>query len=597
MPLTLAAIITLAVVVTALVLMMANIGSPDLVLLGAVVVLAGAGILTPEQAFVGFANPGMLTVAALFVVAAGLRETGAVAAITQNLLGRPKTERRALARMVLPVVAASSFLNNTTIVATLLPAVHDWGRRINVAPGRLLLPLSFASILGGTCTLIGTSTNLVVAGLVAELAPTHEGLEPLGMFDVTPVGLVVASVGSLLLIGLGPLLLPDRRSPVSALDDPREYTMELLVPAGSRLAGQTVEDAGLRHLPGAFLMEIQRPDRVIAAVDAHVPLRAHDRLVFVGDIEAMVDLQRLPGLAAAPDQVFKLRGDRLERCIVEAVVSSRNPLVGRSIRDGAFRSRYQAVVIGVARYGERLAGRIGDIVLHAGDVLLLEAHEDFVAHHRSRRDFVLVSSVEGARPPRFERAWVAAAILAVLVTTITFDWLSTVVAAFLGAGAMVVTRCATLEEARRSLDLTVLVAIASAFGLGKAMQVTGLDQSFADVAVWLGASSPFLALVAIYVLTAVLTELVTNNAAAVLAIPMAISLAERVDAAPMGFVIAVMVAASASFLSPIGYQTNLMVFNAGGYKPLDYPRLGLPMSLAAAIVTLTVVPMLWPLSP
>lgn len=590
-----AALFTLGVIVAALLAMMANVTSPDLVLLAAVVVLAAGGVLTPAEAFAGFSNPGMLTVAALFVVAAGLRETGAVQAITGRLLGRPATERGALARLVAPVILASSFLNNTTIVATLLPAVHDWARRIRISPARLLMPLSFASILGGTCTLIGTSTNLVVAGLVQDLLPTTPGLHALGMFEITPLGTVVALAGGSLLVLAGPWLLPDRQPPVSTHDDPRQYTMELLVPVGSRLAGQTVEHAGLRHLPDAFLMEIVRGDDVLTAVPAHQRLFGGDRLVFVGDLTAMVDLQRTPGLAVAPDQVFKLEGDRTTRRIVEAVVSHRNPLVGRSIRDGGFRRRYRAVVIAVARAGERLAGRIGDIVLHPGDVLLLEAREGFVDEQRSRSDFVLASSVAGASPPRYERAWIAGVILTVLVTTITLEWMSTVTAAFLGAGAMVLTRCCTVEEARRSLDLTVLVAIAAAFGLGRAMQTTGLDQGLADLAVSIGADSPLGALITIYIVTALLTEVVTNNAAAVLALPIAISLAERLGAQPMGYVIAVMMAASASFLSPIGYQTNLMVFNAGGYRPLDYPRLGLPMSLVAGVTTLAMIPWLWPL--
>ena len=589
-----AAILTLAVILGALALMMANITSPDLILMGGVVILATAGVLTPAEAFAGFSNPGMLTVAALFVVAAGLRETGAVQAATSRLLGRPSTTRGALVRLVSPVVLASAFLNNTTIVATLLPAVHDWSRRIQLAPGRLLMPLSFAAILGGTCTLIGTSTNLVVAGLVIDLAPSTPGLHELGMFEITPLGIAVALAGGVLLVLAGPLLLPDRRPPVSSHDDPRRYTMELLVPPGSRLAGRSVEDAGLRHLPGAFLMEIVRGEEVLAVVDHQQHLLEGDRLVFVGDVSAMVDLQRTPGLAAAPDQVFKLAGDRARRRIVEAVVSSRNALVGRTIREGGFRRRYDAVVIAVARAGERVGGRIGDIVLEPGDVLLLEAGESFVDEHRSRSDFVLASSVEGASPPRTERALRAGLILLVLVLAITLEWLSTVTAAFLGAGAMLLGRCCTLEEARRALDLTVLVAIAAAFGLGQAMQNTGLDRAVAELAITVGADSPLAALVAVYLVTTLLTEVITNNAAAVLAMPIALALAEQLGVSPMGYIIAVMMAASASFLTPIGYQTNLMVFNAGGYKPTDYLRLGLPLSAVCAVVTVVLIPVFWP---
>lgn len=589
-----AALFTVVVVVVALVLMMASIATPDLVLVGAVVVLAAAGILPVDQAFAGFANPGMLTVAALFIVAAGLRETGAVALLTSRLLGHPRSQRGAILRLVAPVTLGSSFLNNTTMVATLLPAVRDWARRIGVPPGRLLMPLSFACILGGTCTLIGTSTNLVVSGLVDDRLGSVPDLHALGLFEITPLGLPVAIVGCLVLVVTAPWLLPDRQPAVSRNDDPRHYTMEVIVPPGSRLAGKTIEAAGLRHQPGAFLMEIVRDGHVLAAVDHGQLLREGDRLVFVGDVDAVVDLQRFPGLAAARDQVFKMAGDRLQRRIVEAVVSERNPLVGQTIRDGGFRNRYQAVVIAVARAGERLTGRIGDIVLRSGDVLLLEGHRDFVDQQRTRTDFYLVSPVEGAAPPRFERALPAMLILAALVVTVTFDLLSTVVAAFLAAGAMVLTRCCTLDEARRSLDIPVLVAIASAFGLGAALEITGVDAFVAEKAITAGASNPHVALLLICLVTMLLTEMVSNNAAAVLAFPLGLSLAAQLGVSPMPFVFTVMMSASASFLTPIGYQTNLMVMGPGGYRPTDYIRLGLPLSIVVVVVTVGLAPVIWP---
>jgi di/tricarboxylate transporter len=591
---TLAAGFTLFVILMALVLMMANLAQPDVALLGGVVLLTVAGILSPAQAASGFGNTGMLTVGALFVVAAGLRDTGAVDAVTHRLLGRPRSERLAILRLTAPTVLASAFLNNTTIVATLMPAVAQWSRRTGIPASRLLMPLSFAAILGGTCTLIGTSTNLIVSGMVAELAPGLDGLEPFGLFDITPVGLAVAGVGVLLLVALGPLLLPDRRAAVSTADDPREYVLEMLVPVGSPLDDQTIESIGLQHMPGAYLMELVREGRVNAVVDPTRRLRVGDRLVFVAGVEAVLDLQRSPGLVVAPDQVFKLEGQRHERQIVEAVVSDRNPLIGQSIRGGGFRNRYQAVVIAVARSGERLLGRIGDIVLHQGDVLLLEAHPSFMGEQRTRTDFYLVSQIEGANPRRTDRAAVALAILAALILSVSLDLVDTSTAAFCAALMVVLTRCCTLEAARRSIDLQVLVAIASSIGLGRAMQETGLDTMIAGLAIDAGADNPFAALVVVYLFTTLLTEVVTNNAAAVLMVPIGLSLAAQLDASPMGYMVAVMFAASASFLSPIGYQTNLMVFGPGGYKPLDYPRLGLPLAIAVGLTTLFLIPTFWP---
>jgi di/tricarboxylate transporter len=583
------------VVIGALALLMASAASPDVVLLGAVVILALAGVLTPTEALSGFANTGMLTVAALFVVAAGLRETGAVSAFTSRLLGRPRTPRGALLRLVPPVVVASAFLNNTTVVASLLPGVHEWARRIDIAPSRVLLPLSYATILGGVCTLVGTSTNLVVAGLVDERLATTQGLRPLGMFELSWVGVPVAVVGSIALIALAPLLLPDRRPPLGSGQEALRFTIELLVPPDSSARGKTIEEAGLYSVRGARLVEVRREGTVIPATDAFRRLEAGDRVLADGDLDAMVEIQRLPGFVAATAMGDGRPRTLLDRSVVQAVISHRNPLIGLTIREGQFRNRYQAVVLAVAHAGDRVHGPIGEVVLHAGDVLLLETHPDFAAKQRFRTDFTLVGAVEGARAPRTERAGTAILVLAAMVVVAGTGVLPTVTAAFLAAGAMVGLGCCTLHEARRSLDLQVLVAIAAAFGLGTALERSGLAAEVATGAVSLGAASPVAALVATYLVTAALTEVITNNAAAVLALPLALSLAEKLDASPMPFVFAICVAASASFLTPIGYQTNLMVMGPGGYRASDYPRAGLPLAVAVAATTLFLVPRLWPL--
>ena len=588
------AVLTAVAITGALVTMLRGLAAPDTALLSSLVVLIVAGVLEPVEALSGFANRGMLTVGALFMVAAGLRETGAVSLVLRHILGLPGTEGGALRRLLPLVVTSSALLNNTAIVATLLPAVRDWGRRLGVHPSRLLLPLSYAAILGGTCTLIGTSTNLVVSGLVLDALPNHPELHALGMFEITLLGLPIALLGVAFLVVLGPHLLPRRTPAVDRTDDPRKYTMEVLVPVGSPLVGRSLVQADLRHLPGAFLMEIIRGERVLAAVDAEERLEAGDRLVFVGDLGSVVELQRRPGLAAAAEQVFKLEGSRIERIIVEAVVARSNPLVGQTIREGRFRNHYGAVVIAVARATERLGGRLGDIRLHAGDVLLLEAGRGFLEQERAGSEFYLVSSVDDARPPRTGRAGYAVAVLLGMVAAISLGGVPAVTAAFVAAALMVLGRACTMEEARRSMDLQVLVSIAAAIGLGAAMQVSGLDVALAGMARAAAGDSPILALAAIYLLTMVVTEVVTNNAAAVLAVPVALALAGDVGASPMPFVFTVMVAASASFLTPMGYQTNLMVYGPGGYHPGDYIRLGLPLALLACVTTLTLAPLFWP---
>lgn len=593
---TTAAMLTLVGIAFAFVIMMLGKTTPDIALLGLLVLFTTVGIVEPELAFSGFSNTGMLTIAGLFIVASGIRETGVLNQISARIFGRPQSERGALLRLIAPTVLASAFLNNTTIVATLMPVVSDWSKRIQIPISKLLMPLSFASILGGMCTLIGTSTNLVVAGLVEDLKEAHPTLQSIGMFDITPVAIVVVLVGSVVLLLLAPLLLVNRKPPISTSDDPKEYTMELLVPSGSSLHNSTIEQAGLRHLPNAFLMDIIRGTEVLSAVDATSKIRENDRLIFVGDIDAMVDLQRYPGLAAAPDQIYKLNGPRLRREIIEAVVSKRNPYIGKTIRETGFRTHYQAVIIAVARSNQRVEGRIGDIVLEPGDVLLLEAPNDFLKAQRNRNDFILVSSIQGAKPPRFDRAGIAGVILLALVSSVALNILPPVTATFLAAGAMILTKCCTMMEARNALDLSVLVTIASAFGLGVTVSSTHLDVWIAEQLFSSGIQSPFMALVSVYILTFILTELITNSAAAVLTVPIGIALAEQVGASPMPFVFSIMIAASSSFLTPIGYQTNLMVLNAGGYHPLDYTKLGIPLTIIVAVISLVTIPIVWPLT-
>ena len=589
-------LLTLVAIGMAFAIMMTGIATPDIALLGILVGLSAVGVINPELAFSGFSNTGMLTIAGLFIVAAGIRETGVVARLSNSIFGRPTSERGALLRLIVPTIVASAFLNNTTIVATLMPVVSDWSKRIQIPVSKLLMPLSFASILGGMCTLIGTSTNLVVAGLVEDLLVDHPTLHSIQMFDITPVAILVVAIGSVVLLLLSPILLTNRKPPISTSDDPKEYTMELLIPTGSSIDNTSIDEAGLRHLPGAFLMEVIRDSEILSAVDASTTLYVGDRLIFVGDVDAMIDLQRFPGLSAAPDQIFKLDGPRLRREIIEAVVSKRNPYVGQTIRETGFRTHYQAVIIAVARSGQRVDGRIGDIVLEPGDALLLEAPNDFLRAQRNRNDFILVSSIQGAKPPRFERSGVAGLILVGLVSVVAFGIVPPVTATFLAAGGMIISRSCTLMEARNALDLSVLVTIASAFGLGAAVSHTGLDLWIAQQIFSFGIVSPFMALLSIYGLTFILTELITNSAAAVLTVPIGIALAEQVGAAPMPFVFAIMIAASSSFLTPIGYQTNLMVLNAGGYHPLDYTKLGFPLTLTVGIVSLIVIPWLYPLT-
>jgi di/tricarboxylate transporter len=592
-------VIVLAVLAVVLVLLAATRIAADALLVAALVLLVLApvpaatgwrmGVLDVSEAFSGFSNPGVLTVAVLFAVAAGLRQTGAIDWVAQTALGRPASVRSALARVIFPAVPISAFLNNTAVVAMLVPAISDWARKLRLPVSKLMLPFNYATVLGGTCTLIGTSTNLVVSGLVLSSGK----LAPLGLFDVTWIGLPVAVVGCLFVWLTGPLLLPDRGSPSSQLREAREYMAEMIVPPGSPLVGKTIEEAGLRHLPGAFVAEIERDGESLVAVGPEQRLKANDRLVLVGVVDSIRDLQQLRGLVPATDQVFKLDSPRYRRRLFEAVVSNTCPLVGKTIRDGRFRNRYNAVVLAVARNGERLRGKIGDIVLRPGDTLLIEASPSFAVQQRDSRDFFLISGVEHSTPRRHERAVVALAILAgmVLAATVGVNMLA---AALVAAFLMVATGCCTLSDARNSLEWPVLIAIGAALGLGRAMEVSGAAQSLAGAILSLAGQQAWLTLAAFYTASAVLTEILTNNAVAALMFPVALASAEQLGVSPLPFIMALMIAASAGFATPIGYQTNLMVYGPGGYRFGDYLRLGIPLDIVVGLTTVSLVPMIWP---
>ncbi len=591
-----AAHFTLGVVGLIFVLLAITPLPPDVILVAGVVVLLLTGVLTPGEALSGMSNEGMITVGVLFIVGAAVRETGGVEWIANRLFGRPQTPTTAVARMMLPTVVLSAFMNNTPLVAMLIPAVSDWAAELRMPVSKFMIPLSYAAILGGTCTLIGTSTNLVVQGLVIK---EHlRGLEGgLAMFDIAWVGIPAALVGVGFIVLLSPWLLPDRKPALSTQTDPREYTVEMQVASDSPLVGRSIEQAGLRHLPGVYLAEIDRGGTVLAAVSPQETLHADDRLLFVGVVESVVDLQKIRGLLPATDQVFKLEEPRLQRCLIEAVVSNSCPMVGRTIRDGRFRSVYNAVVVAVARNGERLHKKIGDIVLRPGDTLLVEAHPSFADQQRNSRDFFLVSRIEESTPPRHDRALIALTLLVALVICVTMEWISMLKGAMLVSGIMMATRCVSLRSARRSVDWEVLVAIAASFALGTALEKTEAAKEIADRTISLAQGDPWLSLGVVYAITLVVTELITNNAAAALMFPLALATSRNLGADgvnPMPFIIVVMMAASAGFATPIGYQTNLMVYGPGGYRFSDYVKIGVPLDILIGVITVAIAPFVWP---
>ena len=581
--------LTLSVVAGCFAMMAFTRTSPDIIMSAGLTVLLLSGVLLPEEALAGFANQGMLTVAVLYIVVSGLTETGAVGWIVQHILGQPRNTRQAQVRLMAPAAVLSAFLNNTPVVAVFVPAVKVWARRNKLSLSKLLIPLSYASIVGGTCTLIGTSTNLVVNGLLID----QVGLPGLGMFDLAWIGVPITASVLLFMLLFSGSLLPDRKEPLIHSDGMREYTAEMMVEEGSPLEGCCIEKAGLRSLPGLFLAEIERDDTILPAVEPRERLEANDRLIFVGAIESVVDLHRIRGLVPATDQVMKLEGARKDRSFFEAVLSDTCPLVGKSVCEGRFRTHYHAVIIALARNGERLRGKIGDMVLRAGDTLLLEARPDFINQQGRSRDFLLVSEVGGFHPPNHKGAPLALAIIIGMVALAASGLLSMLEAALVAAGLMIVSGCTSGRVARQAPDWQVLVVIATSFGVGAAMQKSGAAGLLADSIISLAGGNPWATLVLVFIATALLTAIATNNVAAVLAFPIALSAAHHMNVDVMPFAITIMVAASASFATPIGYQTNLMVYNAGGYRFADFVRIGLPLTLLVGLVSVSLVPLIW----
>ncbi len=581
--------ITIGVIVGMVVVMAANLVGPDLVLIAGLTVLLLSGVLDPAEAFVGFSNPAVITIAALFVVAAGVKETGGLDLAARLVLGRPRSLAGAQLRMMFPAAALSAFLNNTPVVAMFVPLVTSWARRFEFSVSLMLMPLSYAAILGGTCTLIGTSTNLVVAGLAETRNPAVE----FQIFEIAQLGIPALCIGMLFIVITSRWLLKDRVGALQELGKAREYTIAMRVERGSPVIGQSIEDAGLRSLRGVYLYEIERGGRVLAAVPPSTVLREGDRLHFTGVVDSVVDLRK-QRIVPDTDQVDKITAER-DRSLVEAVISAHSALIGQTIRQSRFRTIYDAAILAVHRQGVRVTQtKVGDIRLQPGDVLLIESHPDFSEKRQRDPNFALIAEVEDSAPPRHDRAWLAAIILFLMVLVSTTGTMDLMTASLSASGLLLLTRCLTAEQARRSIDWTVLIAIAAAFGIAAAIEGSGAASVLAGRII--DVASPFGrvgVLVALYAITAVLAGLVTTKASAALMFPIAASAAEAqgIGLLPISYMI--MIAASTAFSTPIGFQTNLMVYGPGGYKYTDFLRIGLPLQTLVGISTVSIVAVAW----
>lgn len=572
--------LTAVVVVLILVGLVAGVASPAILTFSAVVVLLIFGVIEPGGALSGFSNPAPFTVGALFVVARAISKTGAIRPLTQSMMGEGGHIRRPLLRMLLPTTAASAFMNNIPLVAMMIPEVSAWARKRGSDAARFLLPLSYGAIFGGLLTLIGTSTNLVVAGQMES-----SGFEPFGFFELGRVGLPIAVLGVITLVVLSPRLLKGVRSPGATLvESARDFSIDMAVTPGGPLDGATVEAAGLRHLTGVFLASVDRGDSIVAPARPSTILRGGDQLRFVGRVDQILDLQGMKGLEHA-NQAHIRELNVPGASYFSVAIGHDSPLVGVSLRDSGFRSRYMAAVVAIHRAGVRLDAKLGDVVLRAGDALVVLTDPGFARRWRHHPDFLVIAGLNDEIEPVAPGRWRTLAVLLAMVVIAAIGLLPILHVALAAAILMIVLRVLTPDEARQALDLDVLGVIAAAFGLANAVEVSGLAGVISGGLIdSLGSFGEIGVLLGVVMATVALTELVTNNAAALLMFPIAVSAASAAGIDPRGMAVAVAIAASASFLTPLGYQTNTMVYGPGGYRVGDYLKVGTPITILTIVL-------------
>lgn len=590
-------LIVLGILLTAMVLWVTEWLPIDLVALSLPLLLVATGLLSPEEATQGFASSALLTVGAILVVSAGLSRTGVITYVGNKIIQLSNgDEKRLLLILMLTMAVFSGFINNTAIVAMFLPITLGVAQKFEVAPSKLLIPLSFASILGGTTSLIGTSTNILVHGLMQDA-----GLEGLGMFEITPVGLVYAVVGLSYLYFIGRHLLPDRGTVTSYLQGQRtssEYMTEVQVPQGSVLVGKPVGEALQLAHPEVRLLQIVRGEQVFWPPLDRVEIAAGDVFLLKGDVNRLLALYREEGLELLPGlKAEAIRYAVKDMALAEVVITPNSPLIGRTLRDVQFRQHYGASVMALQRHGEHLRDELPAIRLRVGDVLLVMADREDIARLMTFEEFLVLEGLQEVIV-REDKAPIALALVGGLVVLASVTNLSIMMLAMGAAVLMVISGCLTMRQAYAALDMSVLMLIGGAIALGTAMEATGTAAYLADgVVAGLGDWGPHVILSAVYLMTVVFTELMSNNAAAVLMVPIAVSVAGGMGLDPRPFAIAVAFAGSAAFSTPIGYQTNTLVYGPGGYHFLDYTRVGLPLNLTLWLVASVLIPYWWPLVP
>ncbi|KHF39982.1 SLC13 family permease [Halalkalibacter okhensis] len=584
-------VFVLAVVIGMLICLIKEVARPDFILFCTLAVLLLSGILPPVDALKGFSNEGMLTVALLFIVAGAVKQSGTLNQLVVKALSTGKSPRMSLIKMMIPISGMSAFLNNTPIVVMFTPVVRKWCKDHNIAPSKFLLPLSYAAIFGGTWTLIGTSTNLVIHGFMLE-----KGMSGFSMFQLAIVSIPASIFGILFMVTIGYKLLPDRKTSEEAFEESsKEYLSEAIIETQSPLIGKSIEKAGLRNLKGLYLIEVISNGERTAPVPSFYKIKENDRLIFTGLFSTIVELQNIRGLTVETGTDLKLEDlQNGSASLVEAVVSHQSTLIQKTVKESKFRSKYDAGVVAVHRNDERINNKVGDIKIKPGDTLLLLANKDFLTRWSNSNDFYLLSSIDQPEIIDAKKSYIALFTLILMILLAAFEILPMFKAAVLAVVVLFLTKTVSFEGARKYIQFDVLIVIACAIGIGIALETTGAAELIANQFVLLTKGFGVLgAVFVVYLLTSFFTEIITNNAAAVLMFPISLHVANQLAIDPMAFFVTIAIAASASFATPIGYQTNLIVYGPGGYRFSDYLKIGIPLNLLYLLVTVSIVYFVW----
>ena len=582
--------IAIGVIVVTFVVIFFNVLRPAPAFLLAALFLVVINILTPAEFLQGFSNPSLAAIVLLILITNGFRKNFNLEALFNRLMGTANTYRKFLLRMMAQVAFFSSFINNTPVVTFMVPYVFDWGKKRNISPSKLLIPLSFATILGGMITIIGTSTTLVLNGFLADF--DYPGLVG---HELLIIGSIVTVSGILFFWSIGHKLLPDNRDLQDNFqENKQEFLVETILQEDSALVGQSIHDADLRNLPGVYLAEILRDKRAISPVPPEEILQTGDSLIFAGETNNIMELvNRQPGLSLP--KVASRLAEHQNSQSAEVVVGNNSSMVGKRVKDTDFRNRYDAAIVAVNRGGERLQGKIGDIRLSPGDVLLLLVGPAFQNQIEVFRDLILISAPSNWKRPNRRKTYALGLVVAVAVILLALGVFSLFTSLLIIFGLMGFMQMITIQDIKRELDVNLVVTLVMSLALGHAIAKTGAGTLLAEgLLSWLIPYGNLAVLIGILLITTLLTSFVTNVAAVSITFPIALSLAQSSGIDPAPLFLAIAYGASAAFLTPIGYQTNLIVYGPGGYTFKDFLRAGFPITAIYLVLVTLGIMLLYP---